>query len=237
MANYKAVDADQLDAELTLVADSIRAKGGAADELAFPEGFMAAIEAIETGSASQENEIIMRSISGSYSNDEATSVGGYAFYKCGNLKSVRFSKAKTLEGYAFYDSGLQSVDFPLVESTGNYIFQECSSLSAVSMPAVKQLGNSAFRDCKALYKLDFPVLTQIGTTTFLNSALSVLILRANSVCSLAGTNAFTSTPVATGGGFVYVPAALVDSYKAATNWSTYAEKIRAIEDYPQYTGG
>ena len=26
-------------------------------------------------------------------------------------------------------------------------------------------------------------------------------------------------------------AALVDSYKAATNWSTYADQIRALEDY------
>ena len=40
-----------------------------------------------------------------------------------------------------------------------------------------------------------------------------------------------------GTGFVYVPAESVDTYKSATNWSTYAEQIRAIEDYPEITGG
>jgi hypothetical protein len=51
------------------------------------------------------------------------------------------------------------------------------------------------------------------------------------------TNIFASTPIASGTGYIYVPAALVDSYKGATNWSTYAAQIRAIEDYPEITGG
>ena len=38
-------------------------------------------------------------------------------------------------------------------------------------------------------------------------------------------------------GYIYVPRALVNSYKAATNWSTFASQIRAIEDYPDITGG
>jgi hypothetical protein len=49
MANYKVIDADQLDSDLTSVADSIRTKGGTTAALAFPEEFKAAIEAIETG--------------------------------------------------------------------------------------------------------------------------------------------------------------------------------------------
>lgn len=49
MANYKVIDADQLDSDLTSVADSIRTKGGTTAALAFPEEFKAAIEAIEAG--------------------------------------------------------------------------------------------------------------------------------------------------------------------------------------------
>ena len=45
------------------------------------------------------------------------------------------------------------------------------------------------------------------------------------------------TVIASGTGYVYVPSALVNSYKSATNWSTYADQIRAIEDYPDITGG
>lgn len=49
MANYKVVDADQLDADLASVADSIRAKAGTTGEMAFPEGFKSVVEAISTG--------------------------------------------------------------------------------------------------------------------------------------------------------------------------------------------
>lgn len=34
-----------------------------------------------------------------------------------------------------------------------------------------------------------------------------------------------------GTGYIYVPRALVDTYKAATNWSTIADQFRALEDY------
>ena len=42
---------------------------------------------------------------------------------------------------------------------------------------------------------------------------------------------------ADGGCKFYVPTLLVEAYKSATNWSTYAERILAIEDYPEITGG
>ena len=49
MAYDKAVDSGVLDAGLTSIADAIRTKGGTSDAMAFPAGFVAAIEAIETG--------------------------------------------------------------------------------------------------------------------------------------------------------------------------------------------
>jgi hypothetical protein len=49
MADYRVVDKEQLEADLTTVADAIREKGGTSESLAFPEGMKNAIEAIETG--------------------------------------------------------------------------------------------------------------------------------------------------------------------------------------------
>lgn len=49
MATYKVIDAEQLDADMTSVADAIRTKGGTAVELEWPEGYKTAIAAIETG--------------------------------------------------------------------------------------------------------------------------------------------------------------------------------------------
>ena len=46
-----------------------------------------------------------------------------------------------------------------------------------------------------------------------------------------GSNVFKNTPIASGTGYIYVPRALVDSYKVATNWATYAAQFRALEDY------
>lgn len=91
---------------------------------------------------------------------------------------------------------------------------------------------------RAVTSLDLSTVTTIGSYAFNGcSALATLILRSDTVCTLTATNAFASTPIASGTGYVYVPAALVDEYKAATNWSTYADQIRAIEDYPEITGG
>lgn len=44
--SYKIVNAEQLDADLTSVADSIRAKVGKSDKLEFPSGFKSAIDSI-----------------------------------------------------------------------------------------------------------------------------------------------------------------------------------------------
>jgi hypothetical protein len=88
----------------------------------------------------------------------------------------------------------------------------------------------------ALTLLDLPSVTQIGSNAFGNcSALSTLILRSGSVCTLEGT--INDTPIANGNGYIYVPSALVDSYKSASNWSTYTNQFRAIEDYPEICGG
>lgn len=49
MSVDKLVDSSQLDADLTSVANAIRTKGGTSAQLAFPQGFVSAIEAISGG--------------------------------------------------------------------------------------------------------------------------------------------------------------------------------------------
>lgn len=49
MATYKVVDAEQLDADLTGLADAIREKGGTSAELTWPAGFQQAVEDIPSG--------------------------------------------------------------------------------------------------------------------------------------------------------------------------------------------
>ena len=58
MAYDKLVDSTQLDADLTSVADAIRAKSGGSGSLAFPVGFVSEIEAIESVGSGPQWELI-----------------------------------------------------------------------------------------------------------------------------------------------------------------------------------
>lgn len=125
-----------------------------------------------------------------------------------------------------------------VTTVGAYAFQNCSGLTSVSFPNVTSIGDYAFNAAHKLAKADLPKVTSIGQHGFsAANALEALILRnTEKVCSL-GSDAVSYTKISSGSGYIYVPAALVDSYKAAGNWQNYADQIRAIEDYPEITGG
>ena len=125
-----------------------------------------------------------------------------------------------------------------VTTVGAYAFQNCSGLTSVSFPNVTSIGDYAFNAAHKLAKADLPKVASIGQHGFsAANALEALILRnAEKVCSL-GSDAVSYTKISSGSGYIYVPAALVDSYKAAANWQNYADQIRAIEDYPEITGG
>ena len=100
------------------------------------------------------------------------------------------------------------------------------------------LGGSAFEGC-AINKIDVGKVSQIAASTFNScSNLETVILRLTSkTCTLANVNAFNGTLIAKGAGYIYVPKALIEDYKVATNWITFAEQFRAIEDYPEICGG
>ena len=125
-----------------------------------------------------------------------------------------------------------------VTTVGAYAFQNCSGLTSVSFPNVTSIGDYAFNAAHKLAKADLPKVTSIGQHGFsAANALEALILRnTEKVCSL-GSDAVSYTKISSDSGYIYVPAALVDSYKAAANWKNYADQIRAIEDYPEITGG
>lgn len=98
---------------------------------------------------------------------------------------------------------------------------------------VKSIGDYAFYDCANLTKVKFAAANSIGVEAFGNcSNLEAMILPAAKVASLESADVFNSTPISAGTGFIYVPAALIDSYKTTGQWATYANQLRAIEDYP-----
>ena len=135
-------------------------------------------------------------------------------------------------------NNIATANFPSATSIAIYAFSICG-LTTVKFPAVMRINNFAFYFSSSLTTADFPVAASIGTRAFYGcSALTALILRkTDAVCALSSNDAFSSTPIASGTGYIYVPSALVYSYKEATNWSIYSDQIRAIEDFPDITGG
>ena len=114
-------------------------------------------------------------------------------------------------------------------------FVSCTKLTIVSIPAVQTIFRSAFSSCTALTSIDLHGVTSIAAMAFYScTKLQTVILRnASQVCTLGDTNVFDSTALAQ----VFVPAAMVDAYKADSRWSKHASLILAIEDYPDITGG
>lgn len=65
---YKIVNAEQLEADLASVADSIRAKSGTSDKLAFPSGFKSAVDGITKSEIKNQNITIKEN--GTFTADE-----------------------------------------------------------------------------------------------------------------------------------------------------------------------
>ena len=51
------------------------------------------------------------------------------------------------------------------------------------------------------------------------------------MCVLTSKYALYNTPIAKGTGYIYVPDALVNDYKKATNWSVFANQIKPLSEY------
>lgn len=126
--------------------------------------------------------------------------------------------------YAFYTiNGLKVVKFPVARTVGTYAFANNTDLEQAHFPVATTVGGNVFNGCSALQIADIGFITPLNPRTFYNaSALCTVILRRTvGVASLSSIAVFAGTPFAEGGtgGKVYVPEALVESYKTATNWS------------------
>lgn len=135
-------------------------------------------------------------------------------------------------------TALQHVNLPNVTSVGTYAFYGCTGLVTVKLPKLTTLSSQPFYSCSKLVHADCGQVKSIPAQGFnACSALTELILRkTDSICTLQNVNGVNSTPIGKGTGYVYVPSALIDSYKTAKNWSTFANQFRAIEDYPEICG-
>jgi hypothetical protein len=149
-----------------------------------------------------------------------------------SLTTYRNDTLKQLKASLFQDnSNIISLFLPKVVETHTSIFRNCKSLQEIDLSSTIDIASSCFFGCVALEKADFPKVTSIYADAFKGAGIKHLILRSTTFCVLKATSAFYSTPIESGTGYIYVPRALIEEYKAATNWVTYAAQFRALEDY------
>ena len=166
---------------------------------------------------------------------EITSIGENALYGRKSLIVVDLPSVTSIGNASFCEcDSLPKVSIPSVTNIGRLAFGQCYALTTVGFPLLTSISDSTFYFCTSLTTADFPLVTSINDAAFQNTQqLETLILRSETVATLAATSAFTNSAIANNStkGYIYVPRSLVDTYKAATNWSTYANKFRALEDY------
>lgn len=180
-------------------------------------------------------------ISGVLADDKVTYLRYAAFHNCTNLTQI--SLPNCVEAYAGYTfnncRNVQTIDLPnleaITESASRVFFgmravREINLPNLITAPAM----NATFSMCVSVEKINLPKLggTTIQALAFNNCyKLHTLVLGGDTRIELANTNAFSNAGIETTSGLsIYVPDNLVDTYKTATNWSAYADKIKPMSE-------
>ena len=191
----------------------------------------------DSSSAITQNEISLTDLQSVEIGDCVTSIGNYAFFDCKSLTSVTIPNSVTSIGDSAFQncSGLTSITIPnSVTSIGGSAFRNCRILTSITIPnSVTSIGANAFRQCSGLTSVTIGNgVTIIENSVFRDcSGLTGVTVNATTPPTLRNANAFYSTNDCP----IYVPAASVDAYKAASGWTDYASRIQAIpEPSPQW---
>ena len=142
---------------------------------------------------------------------------------------LRYSSSDDNRNYA-YQNSVQKIEIGNgVTSIGGYAFYNCYSLASITIPdGVTSIEESAFDSCSSLASITIPDgVTSIGDRAFYScfGAAFYDFTACTTVPTLASTDAFSNIPADCQ---IRVPAALVDEWKAATNWTTYASHIVGV---------
>ena len=145
------------------------------------------------------------------------------FNLCQNLQNINLPQCDYLGPQTFKMCvNLKSIDLPLCTTVGANAFDSCFNMSSVSLPMCKYVGPNAFHSTLALSSVNLPVCSRIDRNAF-DGIIETLVLGYNSVVTIPSIGIFTGNIPS-----IFVPASLVEAYKADSNWSRYSIRIFPI---------
>ena len=164
--------------------------------------------------------------------NSVTSIGSCAFYVCESLTSITIPNGVTsIDDAAFSKcTNLTSITIPNgVTSIGERVFYNCSNLRSITIPnSVTSIGEEAFQSCSSLTNITIPdSVTSIGPGAFnrCSSLVSVTVESTTPPTLESRYGDYGHFDNNASGRKIYVQSASVNTYKTATNWSTYANDI------------
>lgn len=128
-----------------------------------------------------------------------------------------FSGCTSLSNFVLWDT---------VTSIGDSAFAECDSLVSINIPSgLTIIPMNCFTSCGALSEVTIPSgVTNIYYRAFYGCSGLTRITCLAATPPVLGNDAFSDTNNCP----IMVPAGSVDTYKAASGWSSYASRIQAI---------
>lgn len=171
----------------------------------------------------------------SITGPNVTEIQSEAFTDCTQLEHVSFPLVETAgtaaDNHLFRGAIIDVLNLPSLKTiNGNYTFGgigKAAKKVTIVMPKAENVVQNCFRNSFiAACDLGPNLASMTPNYVFWSGALDVLILRRTADVVAASANGIGGVGSGTK---VYVPSALIDSYKAATAWSAKGDIFYAIE--------
>lgn len=187
---------------------------------------------------------VIKTLETVFINAECEELNSCLFKSCEKLKNVIFlgNNVTRIDKSAFAEcASIEKIQLPTsVTGIGNNAFAGCRALEVVEgTENVLAVGEGAFSTCESLLSLKFDSVRTIGRFAFgACDSLESITLGHSSVVATSVTNPTGSLNddgdnVLLGASIaskIYVPASLVEDYKADSVWGVYAYKITPIAE-------
>ena len=202
---------------LTDVADAIREKKGTQDKIN-AQSFADEIRNLPSGAS---GDIVMKLNNATYNKANVESIT--LFDSVTQIANDAFADFSAMKSFAITNN---------VTTIGRGAFWGCASLLEFIIPTLlTDLYNNVFNGCASLVQIEIPQgVNTIGQGVFKNcTSLEKVIVLGTQVKTLYGVDSFQNNA---SNRFIYVLDNLVESYKSATNWATYADQIKGLSELP-----